>query len=119
MDGFTFERREEEGGATLVLAVRGDLTIPFAGEFRRALLDAFDRAARVVVDVAGVSAVDLTGLQLLCSAHRSSYARNKALCLTGDREGVFADAASLAGFARHVGCDRDVRKNCIWTGGER
>lgn len=119
MDGLTIERREEEGGETLVLAVRGELTIPFAGEFREALVNAFDRAARVVVDVAGVSAVDITGLQLLCSAHRSSYARNKALRLAGEEAGAFADAVGLAGFERHVGCDRDAGKSCIWTGGHR
>ncbi|WP_298266660.1 STAS domain-containing protein [Geobacter sp.] len=116
MDGLTIIRREEGGEGTLVLQLSGELTIPWAGEFRQALLDAFDRAASVVVDVENLDAVDITGLQLLCAAHRTSCARGKGFRLTGEGS-AFAEAAGLAGFTRHVGCARDVGKTCIWTGG--
>ncbi|WP_298432477.1 STAS domain-containing protein [Geobacter sp.] len=116
MDGLTITRREEEEG-TLVLQLSGELTIPWAGEFRQALLDAFDRAASVVVDVEKLAAVDITGLQLLCSAHRTSCACGRGFRLAGEGSAPFAEAAALAGFTRHVGCARDVGKTCIWTGG--
>ena len=118
MDGLSIVRQEtaEQGGA-LVLKVEGELTIPFAGEFRGALLDAFDAAGRVIVNLEGVSAVDVTGLQLLCSAHRSTYAREKWLGVEGLTNPVVAEAAALAGFRRHVGCEADVGKSCIWIGG--
>lgn len=118
MDGLTIAREETAGqGGTVVLKVGGELTIPFAGEFRGALLDAFDAAARVIVNLEGVSAADITGLQLLCSAHRSACAREKALCVEGMTNPVVAEAAGLAGFRRHVGCAVDVGKSCIWIGG--
>ncbi|AJE02931.1 STAS domain-containing protein [Geobacter pickeringii] len=117
MDGLTIERSEEAGGAALVLKLSGDMTIPWAGELRQTLLDAFDAAATVAVDVRQVASVDLSGLQLLCAAHRTSCVRGRAFRLTGERDGAFAEAVVLAGFPRHVGCARDVGKTCIWTGG--
>ncbi|GLI39777.1 STAS domain-containing protein [Geobacter hydrogenophilus] len=118
MDGLTITR-EEVGGenATLVLKVNGELTIPFAGEFSAALLDAFDAAGRVRVNLEGVSAVDITGLQLLCSAHRSAYGREKGFGVEGLTNPILDEAACLAGFRRHVGCAVDVGKSCIWIGG--
>lgn len=117
MGGLTIERSEEGGGATLVLKLAGEVTIPWAGELRQAFLDAFDTAATVAVDVREVASVDLTGLQLLCAAHRTSCTRGKGFRLTGERQGAFAEAVALAGFPRHVGCARDVGKTCVWTGG--
>ncbi len=118
MDGLRISR-EEAGGenGALVLRVGGELTIPFAGEFTAALLDAFDTAGRVLVNLEGVSAVDITGLQLLCSAHRTACAREKGFDVEGLVNPVLAEAAVLAGFRRHVGCAVDVGKTCIWIGG--
>lgn len=118
MDGLTISREETaDQGGTLVLKVEGELTIPYAGEFRGALVDAFDAAGRVIVNLAGVSAVDVTGLQLLCSAHRSACNREKWLGVEGLTNPVLAEAAGFAGFRRHVGCAVDVGKSCIWIGG--
>lgn len=118
MDGLTISREETaEQTETLLLSVGGELTIPFAGEFRGALLEAFDAAGRVVVNLAGVSAVDITGLQLLCSAHRSACAREKGFGIEGLTNPVLAEAVGLAGFPRHVGCAVDVGKTCVWMGG--
>lgn len=118
MDGLSIVREEsaEEGG-TLVLRVVGELTIPHAGQFREALLDAFDGAGRVIVSLEGVTAMDITGLQLLCSAHRSANAREKWFGVEGLTNPVPAEVAGLAGFRRHVGCAVDVGKSCIWIGG--
>ncbi|UTG93953.1 STAS domain-containing protein [Geobacter sulfurreducens] len=119
MNGLTIERKHGgDSGERYVLGVGGDLTIPFAGEFRGALLEALDQAGSVEVDVSGVSAVDITGLQLLCSAHRAACTRQKGFFLTGRDNPVFAESVGLAGFERHVGCSRDVGKNCIWIGGD-
>lgn len=120
MNGLTIERKQaEDSGDRCILGIEGDLTIPFAGDFRGALLDAFELAGSVEVDVSRVSAVDITGLQLLCSAHRAACTRQKGFLLTGRDNPVFAESVSLAGFERHVGCSRDAGKNCIWIGGDK
>lgn len=119
MNGLTIKRRQGgDSGERCILCIGGDLTIPFAGEFRGALLEALDQAASVEVDVSGVSTVDITGLQLLCSAHRAACTRHKGFFLTGRDNPVFVESVGLAGFERHVGCSRDAGKNCIWIGGD-
>ncbi|RNC71022.1 MAG: STAS domain-containing protein [Desulfuromonadales bacterium] len=115
MDGLTIERTQTD--EMFGLGLEGELTIPFAGEFRDALLDALDVAGRIVVNVEKVCTVDLTGLQLLCSAHRTAAAREKVFGLEGVANPAFAEAVNLAGFCRHVGCVRDAAKTCIWMGG--
>ena len=118
MDGLSIVKEESaEQGGTLVLRVGGELTIPFAGEFRGALLEAFDAAERLIVDLEGVSTLDITGLQLLCAAHRTACARGKGFGVAGLSNSALTEAAGLAGFERHVGCAVDVGKTCLWTGG--
>lgn len=117
MEGLVIEQRQGEQVDTLVLDVKGELTICFVGEFREALLDGLEKATGIMVNVEQVSSVDLTGLQLLCSAHRTASARNKSFTIAGRQNRVFAEAERLAGFARHVGCVKDVAKTCIWIGG--
>jgi len=118
MDGLSIVREEPaEQGGTLVLRVAGELTIPYAGQFRGALLDALDGAGRVIVSLEGVTAMDITGLQLLCSAHRTATAREKGFGIEGTTNPAVTQAAGLAGFRRHVGCAVDVGKSCVWIGG--
>uniref|UniRef100_A0A831U6N1 Anti-sigma factor antagonist n=1 Tax=Geobacter metallireducens TaxID=28232 RepID=A0A831U6N1_GEOME len=118
MDGLSIAKEESAAeGGTLVLRVGGELTIPCAGQFREALLGAFDGAGKVIINLDGVRAVDITGLQLLCSAHRTANAREKGFGVEGVTNPAVAEAAGLAGFRRHVGCAADVGKTCIWIGG--
>ncbi|BDV42396.1 sulfate transporter [Geotalea uraniireducens] len=117
MEGLIIEQRQGEQADRLFLDVSGELTICFVGEFREALLDGLEKATEITVNVEHVSAVDLTGLQLLCSAHRTASARDKTFGIVGRQNRIFAEAERLAGFSRHVGCVKDVGKTCIWTGG--
>ncbi len=118
MDALTIAREQPaDQGAPLVLMVRGDLTIPFAGEFRLALIEAFNAAEMVVVNLEEVGSIDVTGLQLLCSAHREAYARRKSFGVEGLVNPVLSEVVELAGFRRHVGCSADTGKTCVWIGG--
>ncbi len=118
MDGLTIVREEiAEQGDPLVLRVSGELTIPFAVEFKAELLAAFDAAATVVVNVEEVGSIDVTGLQLLCSAHREACARRKSFGVEGLANPVLSEMVELAGFRRHVGCSADTGKTCVWIGG--
>lgn len=118
MDGLTITREQPaEEGAPFVLRLRGDLTIPFAGEFKSELFAAFDAAAFIVANVEEVSSIDVTGLQLLCSAHRESYARKKRFGIEGLANSAVSEMVDLAGFRRHVGCPADEGNTCVWIGG--
>lgn len=100
-------------------AVTGAMTIERVAELRQGLLKAFEPGKPVVVSVTGVTEVDLTGLQLLCSAHRTSSARGVGFELEGFEAGPVAAVAKLAGMLRHTGCAQDACGTCIWKKSER
>ncbi len=101
----------------LVLTVEGAMTVQYAGELRDHLLAAFEKAPRIMADLRGVTEIDVAGLQLLCSAHRSSVAANKTFTITHEPGSVVWEAAGAAGQLRQTGCVVDVCHTCIWTGG--
>ena len=108
-----------EGEPTVtVLCVSGAMTIQYAGELKNALLHALENYEQIRLDVGKVSAVDLSGLQLICSAHRTSIQLNKQFAFNGAGSEVLKSVGSEAGFPRHVGCSQDKGHTCIWVGGE-
>ncbi|QWV96002.1 STAS domain-containing protein [Geomonas nitrogeniifigens] len=118
MDEVKLERVKDPQGATEVLKVSGGVTICEARDFREALLAALEAAPEVRVDVSALTGIDLTGLQLLCSAHQSAVRRGKSLHVFDGGNATFREAANGAGFQRHTGCPQDRACSCIWVGGE-
>jgi len=97
------------------VTLQGDLTIRSAGEIKNAFTRAIVEADEVTVNFGDVSDVDLTCLQLLCSAHRSATRLNKRFLMAGtDRPEVFLSIVEAAGFSRSMGCSLDCGKNCLW-----
>ena len=99
-----------------VVALTGPMTIERAGELREGLLEAFALGKKVQLSLAGVTEVDLTGLQLLCSAHRSALADGLEFSVTGNSE-ILGSVAESAGMLRHTGCVEDTSGSCIWKRG--
>ncbi|WP_224982959.1 STAS domain-containing protein [Geomonas agri] len=91
----------------------GEMTIANVGELRERLLLAFAAGKPVELALAGLTAIDVTGLQLLCSCHRTSLAKGIPCTITGRNE-VLADIAAVAGLPRLKGCVQDVEGTCIW-----
>jgi anti-anti-sigma regulatory factor len=119
MADFAIKRSKPKGASkTRIVSVIGEMTILHANEIKAALLEAFDEAQQLQVDVGKVTELDLAGLQLLCSAHRSSIATSKGFIVNGAGRELFKSAALAAGFPRHIGCAQDGNKTCIWVGGE-
>ena len=55
-----------------IVRLTGDLTISRADEMRSALLESLKGAEHIEIDLSSVEDADLSCLQLLCSAHRTS-----------------------------------------------
>ena len=106
-----------DDSAAVEMTIAGPLTIPYAGEFREQLLAAFEKANTITADLCGVTEIDVAGLQLLCSAHRSSVSMNKTFSIVSGPGSVVWEAANAAGQLRQMGCVVDVCHTCIWTGG--
>ncbi|MBU5638715.1 STAS domain-containing protein [Geomonas sp. Red69] len=91
----------------------GEMTIANVGELRERLLQAFAAGKTVELSLVGLTAIDVTGLQLLCSCHRTSVAQGIPYLLTGRNEALAA-IAEVAGLPRLKGCVQDVDGTCIW-----
>ena len=85
--------------ATPVLALGPEMTIAYAAELRETLLDAATAAdGDLLLDLAGVSDFDSSGVQLLLSARRSLQAQGHALRLVACSAAV-RDALHTFGLA--------------------
>lgn len=97
-----------------LVAVTGEMTVAQASELREGLLKAFEMGKGVEFSLAGVDQVDLTGLQLICSAHRTALLKGVPFTVIGADSGAVSSAAELAGMLRHTGCVQDVNQTCVW-----
>jgi len=106
-----------ESVETHVVKLQGNWTIDRANELKDLLLEALGGEKDVIVDLEGVLHVDLSCLQLLCSAHRAFAERNRGFALADRKPETFKKAVMDAGYARTLGCHKDRTENCLWIGG--
>lgn len=105
-----FKRQGKKG----VLTFEGELTLEHAEKVRSALIKALIEADAVEIAFNSVGSMDLTFLQLLCSAHRSAVRFNKRLAFADGRPEALIRIMQGAGFARTTGCGLDCEKSCLW-----
>ncbi len=106
----TFERSGSRG----VLTFDGELTLKHANEIRTAFIKALIDGDQVEIDLGNATEADLSCLQLLCSAHRTSLKLNKRLNFIGSLPRHFREAAEAAGYSRSSGCTKDCEQSCLW-----
>jgi anti-anti-sigma factor len=107
----------EASGDKHVLTLQGELTIEHAGELKKAMIEAIKNSDHVAVAIGDVTEIDLSCLQLLCSAHRTALKSNKQLTLNSKDSDVFQRLVKDAGYARNDGCFPDPSQKCLWCGG--
>jgi len=103
---------------TKVITINGNMTIQHADEIKKVLLEALAGNDRLQLELEGISEVDLTGLQLICAAHRSAIKLGKRFLVNFSVNEPIKTIVQDAGFIRHIGCSIDISKTCVWTGGE-
>ena len=108
--GVTLKR----SGDTRIVLLEGDLTLPQAPEIRTAFMKALVEADDVLICFGNVRELDLSCLQLLCSAHRSAARLKKRVRFEGDVPKKLYDAADIAGYSHLKGCKFDAGKSCLW-----
>jgi anti-anti-sigma regulatory factor len=107
--------RDQGSGKQGNITLDGNLTVGQAEELRRFLIKAIIDAQQVRLDFGTVTDVDLSCLQLLCSAHRSASRMKKSISLSGDWPEVFKNTVEEAGYSRLTGCRLDVDHSCLWV----
>jgi anti-anti-sigma regulatory factor len=101
-----------------VLTLKGELTIARAEELKAALSESLQGAASVRIQLSDAGAIDLSCLQLLCSAHRTAAALGKSLTLEGEVPPMIRETMKYAGFTRRTGCAFSPLTNCLGCGGD-
>jgi len=96
------------------ITLDGDLTLPHTEELRGLFLKALVNADDVSLRFADVHEVDLSCLQVLCSAHRSAVRLRKQLRFDGEPPEALKSAVLAAGFSRLKGCKLDCGESCLW-----
>ncbi len=104
-----------QGNADL-LTIAGAMTIQRAAEIKGLLADALARSDRLAIDLDGVTEVDLSGLQLLCSAQRTASQSRKHVAFAGPTPEIFRRAAADAGVCVRSGCGAEDPGKCPWKG---
>lgn len=104
-------------GNTGIITLEGELTLPHAEELRSILIKALIDTNDVSIAMKNVEDVDLSCLQLLCSANRSAARLKKQIAFTGSPPELFSELVEASGFARITGCKLDCGKSCLWAAG--
>jgi anti-anti-sigma factor len=106
----------KRGNITLVLD--GELTIRRARQIKDILLAQLQAGKATDLDLTDVSAIDISGLQLLCSAHRTLKKSGGDLRVASQLPASIAQIVRTAGFARRRDCRPNCDHPCLWNLGE-
>ena len=107
--------RDQDSRKQGIITLEGNLTVTQAEELRMLLIKALVDADHVHVDFGSLTGVDLSCLQLLCSAHRSASRIKRRFSLSADWPELFKQTVEDAGYPRLTGCRLDVDHSCLWT----
>lgn len=103
-----------------IVIISGDrLTIENAVDFARLVREALDAAKNVAVEFEAAVEMDITGVQILCSACKSAAAGGKTFSYHGPQPQALADIIIASGAERHAACKHNNDSTCIWFGGAK
>ena len=95
------------------LVLDEDVTVESAQALHSALLDPQGAVSQLVVNMSGVENIDITFLQLICSAHRAAIKEGRNIKLANLSPAI-RKVIETHGFIRHVGCRDDASGSCLW-----
>ena len=113
MTNWSYNAAKNIGTLTLL----GEVTIHHVSDLKNALVEAFDCAEQVVIDVSKATAFDVAGMQLIYACKRFSASHGKQMCLTFGDNNRFADFLKASGFPLNFICNHDEKNKCEWTSG--
>jgi anti-anti-sigma factor len=111
MTKWTYDAEQKAGE----LQILGDLTVAHASVLKDALLQAFEKAEQVAVNIKDVAEFDVAGLQLLCASHRFAADRGRRMSLLVHGNPSFLHLVSEAGFSQSLFCVVEPEHACLWS----
>jgi anti-anti-sigma regulatory factor len=101
-----------------IIVTSGDrLTIENAADFSRVIRDALKASDRVAIEFDPEVVVDITGVQILCSACKSAAQGGKIFSYRGMQPHALKTIIESSGAERHTACKHNNDSTCIWFGG--
>jgi ABC-type transporter Mla MlaB component len=108
-----FQQTGDDGA----LSLSGEITVRHVSELRPVLVRSLASVNRLALRLEDVGEVDLSFLQLLCSAHKTSSLLMKELTLVAPAPS-FTRAVREAGYVSHSRCTQGKAEGCFWTSEE-
>ena len=103
-----------------ILITSGDrLTIENAAAFMLLLREGLEESQFVSLEFEDGVEVDITGLQLICSACRTAVACDKTFASHGPLPLALEKIIAASGAQRSAVCKHNLNLNCIWFGGAK
>ena len=96
------------------VVVKGALTVSHIAGVRDDLIKALKTAGKVALDLRAVTEIDLSALQLICSAHKTAMKAKKSFEFIDSSTEVAKNTAGMNGYLRQTGCSIDQDKTCLW-----
>jgi anti-anti-sigma regulatory factor len=119
MDAATIKVTMSDNGELATVIVGETLTIETCAEFKQALSNALDTALQVVLDAHQLKQVDITSLQLICSACKSASSRNRSFIFGDDIPNCIETLRTVIGANQSSLCNNKRTESCIWVGGTK
>ena len=92
----------------------GDLTLQSAGAVKEIFSKAIAAKGDATFYFEKVDDVDLSFVQILCSAHRTAHEKGKKFNFEGEWPASFLQVLEESGLNVHVGCSLEGGVECPW-----
>ena len=96
------------------VTLAGDLTVENASEIRDALIEAIHKEDGISLDISGVTDLDVSFLQIICSLHRTVFKTGKTINIQGEMPRSIRHAISDYGYICRGDCIYDEQKTCVF-----
>jgi anti-anti-sigma factor len=103
---------KEQLNGLLKLKIEGDMTIQNAEAIKSAFIELINNAVNLDLSISSTTDIDVSGLQLLCSVHRTLKKLNKNFIISTPIPETLKEIIKTAGYYKSKGCFTDDNKIC-------
>jgi len=103
----------------IIVTSGGRLTIENAAEFSRILREALEASKNVAIEFEPAVEIDITGVQVLCSACKSAARSGSTFSCHGPQPEALEGIITSSGAERNAVCKHNNNSTCIWFGGAK
>ena len=104
----------EQSDKKKILTINGSATIENVDALKKLLIEMMDQTDNLMINIADISEIDVTFLQLLCSAHKTMISKNKNLTISESCSESLRKTINNSGYSQHKGCGLDKTDSCLW-----